>query len=167
MADVTIELLKTQLRQLRLPTMGREFERLARDAAATNQTFAQFLLRLTEARAGLARRQRGRHADQERGFPVEKDFDTYDFSVMPNLSKPKILELARCEWIDQKSNCCLVGSHGTGKTHISVGLGLAACRAGLRVRFFTAAELVSRLEKEQKQYTLDRFLGQLDRRRTC
>ncbi len=42
-------------------------------------------------------------------------------------------------------------------------MGLAACRAGLRVRFFTAAELVSRLEKEQKQYTLDRFLSQLDR----
>ncbi|MGZ3337190.1 MAG: ATP-binding protein, partial [Isosphaeraceae bacterium] len=42
-------------------------------------------------------------------------------------------------------------------------LGLAACRAGLRVRFFTAAELVSQLEKEQKQYTLDRFLGQLQR----
>ena len=48
MADVTNELLKAQLRQLRLPTMGREFEKLARDAAATNQTFAQFLLRLTE-----------------------------------------------------------------------------------------------------------------------
>ena len=44
MADVTIELLKAQLRQLRLPTMGREFEKLARDAAAANQTFAQFLL---------------------------------------------------------------------------------------------------------------------------
>ena len=96
------------------------------------------------------------------GFPVEKDFDTYDFSAMPNLSKPKVLELARGEWIEQKFNCCLVGSHGTGKTHISVGLGLAACRAGLRVRFFTAAELVSRLEEEQKQYTLDRFLGQLE-----
>jgi DNA replication protein DnaC len=48
MADVTNELLKTHLRQLRLPTMGREFEKLMRDAAATNQTFAQFLLRLTE-----------------------------------------------------------------------------------------------------------------------
>ena len=46
---------------------------------------------------------------------------------------------------------------------MAVGLGLAACRAGPRVRFFTAAELVSQLEKEQKQYTLDRFLGQLER----
>jgi DNA replication protein DnaC len=163
MAHVTTELLKTQFRQLRLPTMGREFERLARDAASTNQTFEQFLLRLTEielsARAANAVTTRIKNAE----FPVEKDFDTYDFSVMPNLSKPKVLELARCEWIEQKYNCCLVGSHGTGKTHIAVGWGLAACRAGLRVRFFTAAELVSRLELEQKQYTLDRFLKQLDR----
>ncbi len=163
MADVTTELLKAQFRQLRLPTMGREFEKLARDAASTNQTFEQFLLRLTEielsARAANAVASRIKNAE----FPVEKDFDTYDFSVMPNLSKPKVLELARCEWIEHKYNCCLVGSHGTGKTHVAVGWGLAACRAGLRVRFFTAAELVSRLELEQKQYTLDRFLGQLDR----
>ncbi len=163
MADVTTELLKTHFRQLRLPTMGREFETLARDAAATNQTFAQLLLRLAEVE--LASRSANAVATRIKnaGFPVEKDFDTYDFSVMPNLSKPKVLELARCEWIEQKYNCCLVGSHGTGKTHISVALGLAACRAGQRVRFFTAAELVNRLEAEQKQYTLDRFLGQLEK----
>ena len=163
MADVMIELLKTHFRQLRLPTMGQEFEKLARDAAATNQTFVQFLLRLTEielaARAANAVATRIKNAE----FPVVKDFDTFDFSALPRLSKPKVLELGRCEWIEQKFNCCLVGSHGTGKTHISIGLGLAACRAGLRVRFFTAAELVSQLEKEQKQYTLDRFLRQLDR----
>src|SRR6202453_4307870 len=159
MANVTAEFMKTQFRQLRLPTMGQEFERLARDAASTNQTFEQFLLRLTEielsARAANAVATRIKNAE----FPVEKDFDTYDFSVMPNLSKPKVLELARCEWIEQKYNCCLVGSHGTGKTHIAVSLGQAACRAGLRVRFFTAADLVNQLEKAQKQYTLDRLLG--------
>ena len=163
MADATIELLKAQLRQLRLPTMGQEFEKLARDAAASNQTFTQLLLRLTEielaTRAANAVATRIKNAE----FPVEKDFDTYDFSVMPGLSKPKVLELARCEWIEHKFNCCLVGSHGTGKTHLAVGWGLAACRAGLRVRFFTAAGLVSQLETEQKQYTLDRFLRHLDR----
>ena len=163
MADVTNELLKTQLRQLRLPTMGREFEKLARDAASGNQTFAQFLLRLTELELAARATNAVATRIKDAGFPVEKDFDTYDFTAMPNLSKPKILELARCEWVAQKSNCCLIGSHGTGKTHISIGLGLAACRSGLRVRFFTAAELVNRLEKEQKQYTLDRFLTQLDR----
>jgi len=163
MADVANELLKAKLRQLRLPTMGREFERLARGAASSNQTFAQFLLRLTELELGTRATNAVAARIKDAGFPVEKDFDTYDFSVMPNLSKPKIPELARCEWIARKSNCCFVGTHGTGKTHISVSLGLAACRAGMRVRFFTAAELVNRLEKEQKQYTLDRFLTQLDR----
>ena len=163
MADVTVELLKAHFRQLRLPTMGREFERLARDAAAGNRTFVEFLLGLTEmelaARAANAVAKRIEGAE----FPVEKDFETFDFTALPGLSKPKVLELGRCEWIEQKFNCCLVGSHGTGKTHISIGLGLAACRAGLRVRFFTAAALVSQLEKEQKQYTLDRYLRQLDR----
>ena len=115
MADATIELLKAQLRQLRLPTMGREFEKLARDAAASNQTFTQFLLRLTELELATRAANAIAARIKDAGFPVEKDFDTYDFTVMPQLSKPKILELARCEWIVQKSNCCLVGSHGTGK----------------------------------------------------
>ena len=163
MADVTTELLKAHFRQLRLPTMGREFATLSRDAAAGDQTFAQLLLRLTEAELAARAANAVATRIKQAGFPVEKDFDTYDFSVMPGLSMPKVLELARCEWIERRSNCCLIGSHGTGKTHLAVAWGLAACRAGFRVRFFTASELVSRLETEQKQYTLDRVLGQLDR----
>src|SRR5882757_2642761 len=112
MADVTIDLLKTQLRQLRLPTMGREFEKLARDAASSNQTFPQFLLRLTELELATRATNAVITRIKDAGFPVEKDFDTYDFTAMPQLSKPKILELARCEWIAQKANCVLVGSHG-------------------------------------------------------
>src|ERR1700693_392145 len=151
MADVTDELLKTQLRQLRLPTMGREFEKLARDAAATNQNYAQFLLRLTELELAARATNAVATRIKDAGFPVEKDFDTYDFTAMPNLSKPKILELARGEWISGKSNCCLIGSHGTGKTHISIGLGLAACRAGMRVRFFTAGDVVQPRRKGEEQ----------------
>ena len=145
--------------------MGKEFATLARDAAAADQTCARFLLRLTAielaARASNAVVTRIGNAE----FPVLKDFDTFAFRAMPRLSKPRILELARCEWIEQKDNCCLVGSSGTGKTHIAVGWGQAACRVGPRARFFTAAGRVSRWEKEQKQHALDRFLGPLDRAR--
>ena len=97
------------------------------------------------------------------GFPVQKDFDTFDFTAVPHLSKPKVLELARGEWIEQRSNVCLLGSPGTGKTHVATALGLAACRQGKRVRFFTAAALVTQLEEAQKRYQLDRLLAQLDR----
>ncbi len=58
---------------------------------------------------------------------------------------------------------CLIGSAGAGKTHLATALGLAACRQGRRVRFFTAAALVNRLEAAQKQYQLERLLGQLDK----
>src|SRR5208283_342268 len=133
MADATIDLLKSSFRQLRLPSMSREFERLARDAAATNQNYFEFLLRLAESELATRAAATISRRIKDAKFPVLKDFEIYDFSVLPQLSKPKVLELARCEWIEHKYNCCLVGSHGTGKTHISIALGQAACRRGLRV----------------------------------
>jgi len=143
--------------------MCAEFEKLAREASAANETYEQYLLRLSElevaARSANALRARIKQA----AFPVPKDFDTYEFTTMPTLNKQKFLELARGEWIDQHYNVCLVGAPGTGKTHLAIALGQAACRQGRRVRFFTAAALVNRLEEAQKQYQLDRFLTQLDK----
>ncbi len=163
MADNMNLLLRSNLKQLRLPAMVAEFEKLAREAAAANESFEHYLLRLTEleiaARASNAMQSRVRQAD----FPTSKDFDTFDFAAMPTLSKPKVLELARGEWIEQRSNICLVGNSRTGKTHLATALGLAACRQGKRVRFFTAAALVSQLEEAQKLYQVDRLLAQLDR----
>jgi DNA replication protein DnaC len=163
MADHKNLLLRSNLKQLRLPTMIAEFEKLAREAAAANESYEQFLLRLTElevaARSANAVQARIRAA----GFPVSKDFDTFDFSAVPALNKPKVLELARGEWIEQKANVCFIGSPGTGKTHLATALGLAACRQGKRVRFTTAAALVTRLEAAQKQYQLERVLTQMDK----
>lgn len=163
MADNRNLLLRANLKQLRLPAIGAEFAKLAREATEANEDYEQYLLRLTEleiaARASNAVQARVRAA----GFPVIKDFDTFDFTAVPSLSKPKMLELARGEWIEQRTNTCFIGSPGTGKTHLAIALGLAACRLGKRVRFFTAAALVTRLEEAQKQYQLDRVLSQLDR----
>lgn len=156
-------LLKANLKQLRLPTIKAEFEKLAREAAASNQTFEQYLLRLTElevaARQANALATRIRQAD----FPVEKGLESFDFTACSTVSKQKVLELARCEWITGRSNVCLIGQPGTGKTHLAVALGNSAARHGHRVRFFTAASLVNQLETKQQNYQLDRFLNQLDR----
>ena len=156
-------LLRANLKQLRLPAVAAEFAPLAREAAEANEDYEQYLLRLTElevaARSSNAVQARIRAA----GFPVIKDFDTFDFSAVPSLSKPKVLELARGAWIEQRNNTCFIGSPGTGKTHLAIALGLAACRQGKRVRFLTAAALVTRLEEAQKQYQLDKALAQLER----
>ena len=156
-------LLKANLKQLRLPTIGAEFEKLAREATASNQTFEQYLLRLTElevaTRQSNAMTARIRQAD----FPVEKDLENFDFSVPSAVNKQKVLELTRCDWITQRSNVCLLGQPGTGKTHLAIALGNSAARHGHKVRFFTAAGLVNLLEEKQKNYRLDHFLNQLDR----
>jgi DNA replication protein DnaC len=163
MADNTHLLLRSNLKQLRLPTIGAEFAKRAREAGAAGEGYEQYLLRLTElevaARSANAVQARIRAA----GFPVPKDFDTFDFTAVPSLSQPKVLELARGDWLDQRTNACLLGSPGTGKTHLAIALGLAAGRQGKRVRCVTAAALVTQLEEAQKRYQLDRVLAQLDR----
>lgn len=140
-----------------------EWEKLAREAADRDEPYDAYLLRLTEgevaARSANAVAARIRAA----GFPVAKDFDTFDFTATPTLPKQKVLELARGEWIDQHWNCCLIGGSGTGKTHVAIAIGLALCRLGKRVRFATAAGLVTLLEEAQQQHRLDRLLAALDR----
>ena len=156
-------LLKTNLKHLRLPTISAEFTKLAREASAANEDYEQYLLRLTELEVATRSANALKGRIKKAGFPVLNDLDTYDFSLLPSLNKPKILELARGEWIDHRFNCCLIGNAGTGKTHLAIALGLAACRKGRRVRFVTAAGLVTQLEEAQKAYQLDRLLTQLDK----
>ena len=163
MSDANALLLKANLKQLKLPTMLAEWEKLAREAADRGETYDAYLLRLTELEVAT----RGANALAARirvaGFPVLKDFDTFDFTATPGLPKQKVLEMARGEWIDQHLNCCLIGGSGTGKTHAATALGLALCRLGKRVKFVTAAGLVTHLEEAQQQHRLDRLLTQLDR----
>jgi DNA replication protein DnaC len=140
-----------------------EWEKLAREAAAKNEAYESYLLRLTEAEVTTRSANALAARIHAAGFPVVKDFDTFDFAAIPSLSKQKVLELARGAWVEEHANCCLIGNAGTGKTHLAVALGLAICRLGRRVRFVTAAGLVTQLEEAQQQHRLDRLLTQLDR----
>jgi DNA replication protein DnaC len=140
-----------------------EYAQLSREAADADENYEQYLLRLTELEVATRSANALAARIKNAGFPVLKDLETYDFSAMPSLSKQKILELARGQWIEEKTNACFIGNAGTGKTHLSVALGQAACRAGKRVRFFTAATLVNQLEESQKQYRLERLMSALEK----
>jgi DNA replication protein DnaC len=75
----------------------------------------------------------------------------------------RVLELARCEWIERRENVIAVGPSGTGKTHVALGLGLAACQKGLAVGFTTAAALVHELMEARDERRLLRLQKQLVR----
>ena len=94
-------------------------------------------------------------------FPVIKTMDSFDFMAIPTLNKTLVLELARCEFLARRENVLLLGNSGTGKTHIALALGLAACQRGHRVRFTTTAALVSELIEARDEKKLLRFQKQI------
>jgi DNA replication protein DnaC len=156
-------LLEHYLKQLRLPTMVREFPKLSEQCAQEGATFEQFLLRLVEQEMLDRERRATERRIRAARFPVSKSLDTYDFLAIPSLNKKLVVELTRCEWIDRRENVLALGNSGTGKTHIGLALGLAACQRGLRVRFTTAASLVHELAEARDEKCLLRYQKQLAR----
>jgi DNA replication protein DnaC len=156
-------LLEHYLKQLRLPTMLREYAKLAEQCAKEGVDFQRFLLRLVE----LEMVDRERRATERRikaaKFAVTKSLETFDFLAIPSLNKKLVLELARCEWIQRRENVLALGNSGTGKTHIALALGLAACQQGFRVRFTTAAALVHELIEARDEKRLLRYQKHLAR----
>lgn len=150
--------LETHLKTLGLPAFVRHYRQFAADAAQTNATYEDYLLALAEQE--LAQRERNRHVRRihDARFPLLKELADFDFAAIPNLNKQRILELARGAYIPAAQPVILVGNPGLGKTHVAIGLALAACRQGLRVRFYTAAGLINELIAAQDAHQLPRFL---------
>ena len=152
MTDAPELLLAHHLKALRLPTFLREHDKQARICAAEGLDHVRYLARLTE----LELNDRERRIKSAK-FPAVKSLDSFDFKAIPSLNKMMVLELARCEWIERRENVIALGPSGTGKTHIALGLGLAACQKGMPVSFVTAASLVHELMKARGEKQLLRL----------
>lgn len=78
-------------------------------------------------------------------FPAAKALDEFDFAARASVTKPLVLDLARGVYLARRENVLLVGPSGTGKTHLAIALGMAACAQGQRVRFWRVRALLTRL----------------------
>ena len=154
-------LLDHRLKSLRLPTVLREYGKLARQSAAEGLDHVQFLARLIELEMIDRERRMIERRIKAAKFPAVKSLDSFDFKAIPALNKMQVLELARCEWIERRENVIALGPSGTGKTHIALGLGLSACQKGLSVGFVTAAALVHELMEARDERRLLRLQKQM------
>ena len=160
-ADTPQVLLEHHLKQLRLPTFLREYDKVARQCAAESVDYPRYLLRLTEQELlDRERRATERRIHQAR-FPVVKSLDTFEFLAIPAVNKALVLELARCEFLLRRENVLLMGNSGTGKTHLALALGLSACQRGHRVRFTTTAAMVHELLEARDEKRLLRYQKQM------
>jgi|TARA_Y100000310_G_scaffold338724_1_gene429248 DNA replication protein DnaC len=159
--DTPQVLLEHHLKTLKLPTFLREHSRVARQCATEDVDHPGFLLRLAELELIDRERRTIERRIRAAKFPAVKSLDTFDFPAIPSLNKTLVQELARGEYIDRRENVIALGNSGTGKTHIALGLGLAACQKSLTVRFTTASALVHELLEARDERTLLRLQKQI------
>ena len=163
MNDKSTVLLEHHLKELKLPTFLREYGKVASRCAAEGVDHTDYLMRLSELELIDRHHRMVDRRIKAARFPTTKSLDTFDFLAIPSLNKPQVLELARCEYVERKENVIALGNSGTGKTHVALGLGLAACQRGLSVGFTTAAALVHELIEARDERRLLNMQKKLSR----
>lgn len=163
MASDEMDRLLTLLKRLHLRHLAQNLDdHLQKSASLKLDPFA-FLLRVVEAEV-LARNETaaGRRIRQAH-FPEVCRIDTYDFKRQPCLNRSQVLNLAKLSFVDQRQSVIWIGPSGVGKTHLAIGLGVAACQAGYHVRFERAYDLLKRLWASLADDTLEEHLEELGR----
>jgi len=154
-------LLQHHLKKLRLPSVLREYAKLARQCAAENADPVRYLARLIELELIDREVRMVDRRIKAAKFPALKSLESFDFDALPTLNKKLVLDLARSEFVDRRENIIALGPSGVGKTHVAIGLGLAACQHGIKTRFATAAAIVHELIEARDDKRLLRLQKQL------
>ena len=149
-------LLIENLKKLKLSTMIGNLEGLIRQAKQEKLSYEEFVLNLSEAEV-QARQENGRKRRlREANFPLIKPLETFDFGAAPQLDARLVKELSGCEYAQKPRNIIFLGKSGTGKTHLATGLGMEACKQGIRTRFVTGCGLANELIEARDEKTLAR-----------
>jgi DNA replication protein DnaC len=156
-------LLEHYLKRLKLPTIEREYARLAAVCRQDRSDYATYLLRLAEREVIDREHRAAERRVKAAGFPVLKTLDTFDFAAQPSVNEALVRELIGGAYIENRENVLVVGNSGTGKTHLACALAFAACAQGRRVRFFTVTGLVTQLLEKREERSLEKMQRQLER----
>jgi DNA replication protein DnaC len=156
-------LLEHYLKQLKLPTILREYAPVAASCGKERADYATFLLRLAEREVIDRERRAAERRLKAACFPITKTIDTFDFRAQPSINEELIRQLLKGEYIERRENVLLVGNVGTGKTHVASALAFAACAQGYRVRFFSVTGLVTHLLEQREVGKLERLQKQIER----
>ena len=105
----------------------------------------------------------GQHRVKAARFPQIKTLDDFDFAFQRSVKQATVSHLAQLDFLHEAKNVVLLGPPGTGKTHLSIALGVQAARRGHRVAFASAQEWVARLAAAKKAGRLEDELERLRR----
>ena len=126
-------------------------------------THQEYLLKLLQSEIIHREKSKKDKLLKKAGFYVIITFDSFRFDevTLPYGVTPEYLK--ECQFLEDKMNIVMYGNVGTGKTHLSIALGVEACKKGLEVRFFRTSALVNKLAEQKKTGTLSAFLKTLNK----
>ena len=154
-------LLKSYLKRLRLPTVAASYQKIAEESLAGRKDYTDYLCALMEQEVINREANALRNRISAARFPVIKGLDTFDFSAVEDLNQQMVLQLANSDYLDRKENIIFIGAAGLGKTHLATSLGVAACKKGKRVRFYTTAGLINEMLEAKDSHSLSRLQARL------
>lgn len=141
--------------------MAKSFERIYKESIDHSLTPLEFFEALVDEEVINRENNRFNRLLKRAKFPIIKTIDQFNFIKAPFLRKTEILELFNLNFTDSYQNLIFIGAPGTGKTHLSISLGVEACKKGKTVCFFTAASLGNMLVEMQETLALSKFLDKL------
>ncbi len=152
----TIELYS---KQLRTPMFNKYLDVIRQ--LDKNQGYEEFLIALMRVELDSRQESTRRRKIKSAGFPYLKTIDELDLSRFEHMDNSFVHELASCNFISKRQNIVMIGNPGTGKTHLSIALGIKACMQGMNVKFYTAANLSNQLIEAQDNHRLIRLEKQI------
>lgn len=148
---------------LKMPAAAREYKALARQAQDDGWRYEDFLRELLEMEVHSRQQSTAARRIKDAHFPDLKTLDQLQWEALQGISKPKVLELSTCGYIEKAEDIVLAGPIGTGKTHLAIALGVEAARRRLRVLFARASNLVRSLLEAKDERNLGRLQQRLYR----
>jgi len=161
--DVDLMRLKEHLKALRLPTIQAECVKLAQECLTEGMDHLSFLLKVCELELIEREQKAAARRLKAAALPAVKLISEFDFTAQPTINRLLVLDLMRGDYINRRENVLLIGTSGTGKTHIATSLAVEACSQGKRVRFYRVTELVTQLLEAREERQLSRVRGQLSK----
>ena len=163
MSDAALASLDLTTRSLRLPTVKRLGPRLAEEATRRRQGHLDFLASVLSAEVDERDERRRMRRVKDAGFPRTKLLAEFDLDQSPGVSAGLLGALASGAYLERGEPVVLLGDSGTGKSHLLIGLGMAACEQGRSVRYVTLSALVNELVEAADERRLSKLVARYGR----
>ena len=161
----TINEIKEYIKELKIPGINQGLKIRIEEAYKYNQPYEELLKDIFVEAYDIRKENGKKNRIKNARFPYKKYLDELQLDYLPEDAKNRFKELRTLNFVREGRNIILAGNPGTGKTHLSIGLGINACNEGYKVFFTTAASLINELKEsrsDRKLYTFEKRFEKYD-----